>query len=159
MKSNKAMGMIQLFIVTVLIIAIVSIGVYFIRMKYYETRSQTVKTDMLQIQWKIKDYIDKQTLKGEEKNYPGTKLSEIKENLIIQDFKNKNIIKEEELDKFYVLEDKDLQTIEIEITNYEGSYFLINYDTYEIMVTQGCNYSGNETLYKLSDIEEKSKQK
>ena len=43
----------------------------------------------------------------------------------------------------------------LEITNYEGSYFLINYDTYEVIDTKGYNKSNDEVLYKLTDINKK----
>ena len=56
----------------------------------------------------LKDYIDKQTVKGEEKKYLGTKISEMQDNEIIKDFLAKNIISEEEYDKYYVLQDENL---------------------------------------------------
>ena len=115
---------------------VVALSVYFIRMQYHEARVETIKTDMLQVQWKVKDYIDKQIVKGEEKKYLGTKLSEMKEDL--------------------VLKDEDLATATLKITNYKDSYFIINYDTYEVLVSKGCKYSENEVLYKLSDIINKS---
>ena len=43
----------------------------------------------------------------------------------------------------------------LEITNYEGSYFLINYNTYEVIDTKGYNKSDDEILYKLTDINKK----
>lgn len=140
----------------VLIILVIIAGLYFVRKKYREVKAETIKTDMLQVQWKLKDYIDKQTVKGEEKKYLGTKISEMKENEIIKDFLAKNVISEEEYDKYYVLQDENLAEAGLEITNYEGSYFLINYDTYEIIDTNGYSKSDNETLYKLTDINKKN---
>ena len=152
MKCNNGMGIIKLIVMILFIVLIVSTTVYFVRMKYHETRIETIKTDMLQVQWKLKDYIDKQTVKGEEKHYLGTKLSEPSEDALINDFLSKNVLSEEDYDKYYVLKDEDLALAGLEITNYENSYFIINYETYEIVVTQGCEYSEDEVLYKLSDI-------
>lgn len=156
MKSNKGIGIIKLIIMILFIALIVATAVYFIRIKYYEARVETIKTDMLQVQWKVKDYIDKQVVKGEEKKYLGTKLNELKDDIVLKDFINKNILSEEDYDKYYVLKDENLALAGLEITNYEDSYFLINYETYEIIVTKGCKYSKTEISYKLSDIIAKS---
>lgn len=127
----------------------------FYTQKYREVKAETIRTDMLQVQWKLKDYIDKQTVKGEEKKYLGTKVSEMQDNEIIKDFLAKKIISEEEYDKYYVLQDENLAEAGLEITNYEGSYFLINYNTYEVIDTKGYNKSDDEVLYKLTDINKK----
>ncbi len=152
MKRNKGMGMIQLIVMILFIILIVATIVYFVRIQYHEARIETIKTDMLQVQWKIKDYIDKQTVKGEEKQYLGTKLSEMRNDSILQEFLSNNILSESEYEKYYVLKDENLATAGLEITNYQDSYFIINYETYEVIVSKGCKYSEKEILYKLSDI-------
>lgn len=152
MKKNKGMGMIQLIVMILFIILIVATIVYFVRIQYHEARIETIKTDMLQVQWKIKDYIDKQTVKGEEKQYLGTKLSEMRNDSILQEFLSNNILSESEYEKYYVLKDENLATAGLEITNYQDSYFIINYETYEVIVSKGCKYSEKEILYKLSDI-------
>ena len=152
MKRNKGMGMIQLIVMILFIILIVATIVYFVRIQYHEARIETIKTDMLQVQWKIKDYIDKQTVKGEEQQYLGTKLSEMRNDSILKEFLSNNILSESEYEKYYVLKDENLATAGLEITNYQDSYFIINYETYEVIVSKGCKYSEKEILYKLSDI-------
>ena len=92
MKKNNGMGIIKLILMVVLIVVVVATAVYFTRKKYREVKAETIRTDMLQVQWKLKDYIDKQTVKGEEKKYLGTKISEMQDNEIIKDFLVKNII-------------------------------------------------------------------
>lgn len=159
MKSNNGMGVIQLIISIVMIAIIVALGVYYVRMKYDQAKVQTAKTDMLLVEWKAKDAIEKQTVKGEEKTYIGTKVSEMKEDTLIKEFLSKNIISEEEYENYYVLTDEDLEKLGLELSNYENSFFLINYDNYEIITTKGCEYEKEETLYKLSDILEKEGEK
>ena len=78
---------------------------------------------------------------------------------IINEFLKENVLQEDEYDKFYVLKDEDMQKAELQITNYEGSYFLVNYDDYEIVVTKGFEYNKDEKLYKLSEIEKKTESK
>ena len=156
MKNNNGMGIIQLMIIIIVIVFIIATSIHFVKKQYNEVRAQTIKTDMLQVQWKLKDYMNKQTVNGEEKQYLGTKISEITDDILISDFLTKNIISEEEYEKYYVLKDEDLSKAKLEITNYKDSYYLINYETYEVIVTQGCKYSKDEILYKLSDIENRT---
>ena len=65
----------------------------------------------------------------------------------------KNIITSEECEKYYVLKDENLQELSLEITNEEQSYYIVNYDTLEIIITKGCEYEEGKTLYKYSEIE------
>ena len=156
MKSQKGMGLIQLAIFVVIIIFIVSMIVYFVRLQYNKVQIDTVKTDMLQVQWKIKDYIDTQTVNSDEITYLGTKLSENLQDAILANLINSNVIPESEYEKYYVLKDADLSAAGLGITNYKESYFLVNYDNYEIIISKGCEISDDETLYKLSDIEKRT---
>ena len=156
MRNEKGMGLIQLIVFVVLIILIVAMSVYFIRMQYNEVRVETIKTDMLQVQWKLKDYIDTQTVNGDEIQYLGSKVSDNLQDTLLSKVISNNVIPESEYEKYYILKDADLATAGLEITNYEESYFLINYETYEVIVTQGCNISDDEILYKLSDIESRT---
>ena len=125
MKKNNGMGIIKLILMVVLIVVVVATAVYFTRKKYREVKAETIRTDMLQVQWKLKDYIDKQTVKGEEKKYLGTKISEMQDNEIIKDFLVKNIISEEEYDKYYVLQDENLAEAGLEITNNPATFHIL----------------------------------
>lgn len=66
----------------------------------------------------------------------------------INEFKNTQNITEEEYKKYYVLTDKNLEELKIDVKNEEKSYYLINYETNEVIITKG--YEGK---YKLSEIE------
>ena len=92
MKRSQGMGMIKLIVMILFIVLIVSSIIYFVRMEYHAARIETIKTDMLQVQWKIKDYIDKQTVRGEETKYLGTKLSEMRSSDLLQELFNGNVV-------------------------------------------------------------------
>ena len=100
--------------------------------------------------------MDNQTVKKEENKYLGVKVSEAKDDALINDFLKNNVLQENEYDKFYILKDEELQKAGLKITNYEGSYFLVNYDNYEIIITKGFQYNKDEMLYKLSEVEKKT---
>lgn len=154
MKNNRGIGIISLLIIIVISVIILGIGVNFGLQKYKEAQIKTLNTDMLLVEWKLKAYIDGQKAEGKtEITYLGTKVSELKENVLIKDFLSKNIIPENEYDKYYVLNDEDMKNAGLEITNYEDSYYLINYETYEVIITKGCKMLSGNILYKLSDIE------
>ncbi len=71
---------------------------------------------------------------------------------IVNNFKNTGIITEEEYAKYYVLTDKNLEDLKIKVKNEKNSYYLINYETNEVIITKG--YEGK---YKISQIEEENK--
>ena len=153
MKSDKGMGYIPVIIIIIVVAILVAAGVYFIRIKLNEEKIETLKTNMLLIQWKARNYVDTKKAAKEEVTYVGTKVSEIQDNSLISEWLEKDVITEEEYEKYYVLNDEDLKSLSSEVLNEEGSYYLVNYDTYEIVITKGCYYNEDEILYKLSDIE------
>ncbi len=73
---------------------------------------------------------------------------------IIDEFKERKAISEEDYKKYYVLTDKNLEELKLDVRNEEGSYYLINYEANEVIITKG--YEGK---YKLSEIEEARKEK
>lgn len=153
LKSNKAMSHIQLLLLICVIVAIVISGIYIVKSKMNEEYIETIKTNMLLIQWKIKDLVEINTASGKEMTYIGTKLTDMSDSDELKDVMGKNIISSESYDKYYVLKDEDLKSLELEITNEKNSYYIVNYETGEILISKGCSYKKDELLYKLSDIE------
>lgn len=152
MKNSKGMGLIKLILMIIFIVFVIGTSFYLVKRQYHKVRVETIKTDMLQVQWKMKDYIDQQTVKGEEKKYLGTKISEITEDILLKPVFENNVVPEAEYEKYYALKDENLAEAGLEITNYPDSYFLINYETYEVIVTKGCKYNKEKVFYKLSEI-------
>jgi len=151
-RNEKGMGYIQVVLIMVLIILLVASGIYFVRVNLNERYIETIKTNMLLIQWKIKNYTGTKTVSGEETTNIGTKVSEMKDDAIVSKILEENVINNDEYEKYYVLKDSDLALLGTEITNEEDSYYIVNYETNEIIITKGCSYKNGEILYKLSDI-------
>lgn len=155
-KENKGMGYIQVVII-ILFVALLAAGTtYYIRMRINIEYNETIKTNMLLIEWKAKDLKDQKTAAKEEFEAIGTKLLEIQDNSLILEFQNKNIIEESEYEKYYVLKNEDLANLSLEFANEEEAYYLINYETMEIIFSKGCVYSEEKVLYKLSDMEKEN---
>ena len=87
MKNNKGMGIISLICIVIVIAIIAGTAVYFVRLKYNEARIETIKTDMLLVEWKLKSYVDSQTAdKVENINYLGKKLQDMQNDEIVKNF-------------------------------------------------------------------------
>lgn len=153
MESNSGMGFIKVIILTVIIAMFVAGGVYFARMQYNQARTKTIKTNMLLVEWKVKEYESKQKVEGKETEYIGTKVSEMQQDTNVKLLIEKGIIPSDAYDKYYVLLDSDLEKLTLEISNESNSYYIVNYETNDILITSGCKYSKDKVLYRLSDIE------
>ena len=115
--------------------------------RYFEKEKiQDIKSDMLSVQCMCRIYKENNMINKSDNKILGVKLSDCS-NDIINNFKSKNIIVPNEYDKYYVLSNEDLNTLKTNIEPKSDSYYLINYDTWEVITTQG--YKG---AYKLSDI-------
>lgn len=153
MKANSGMVHIKAIILMIIIAVFVAGGVYFVRMKYNEAKIQTIKTNLLLVQSKIKEYEGKQKVSGQEMTYIGTKVSQMSEDEIVKPILEKEVINSEDYEKYYVLNDEDLEKLNIPLSNDKCSYYIINYENYEVIITSGCTYNKDKTLYKLSEIQ------
>ena len=66
---------------------------------------------------------------------------------IIEEFKNLNIVSESDYDKYYVLEDGDLESLGLNFKNEKNARYLINYDAREVAIT--CGYQGQYLLSQM----------
>lgn len=82
--------------------------------------------------------------KKEEKNDPD-RVKGVAE--IIEEFKKLNIVSESDYDKYYVLEDVDLESLGLDFRNEKNARYLINYDTREVAIT--CGYEGQYLLSQM----------
>lgn len=170
--SKKKNALLQVIIYIVILLLIIFAILFFVKHVLTNDENQTIKADMISIQCMAKVYkgernvnsnISNETSENSGKNnndttnlanetaekkdeFVGEKLSTCN-NKIINEFKNKKIIDESEYEKYYVLNDYDLQNLKAYVKNQPNSYYLINYDNYEVIITKG--YNG---YYKLSDI-------
>lgn len=82
--------------------------------------------------------------KKEEKNDPD-RVKGVAE--IVEEFKKLNIVSESDYDKYYVLEDVDLESLGLDFRNEKNARYLINYDTREVAIT--CGYEGKYLLSQM----------
>ena len=88
--------------------------------------------------------VTQQEVKKDEKEDPNKEktLDEI-----VNDFKKLNVIPESDYDKYYALEDADLEFFGLNFKNEKNARYLINYDTREVGIT--CGYQGQYLLSQM----------
>ncbi len=66
---------------------------------------------------------------------------------IVEEFKKLNIISESDYDKYYVLENENLEALGLSFKNEKNARYIINYDTREVAIT--CGYQGQYLLSQM----------
>jgi len=154
MKSEKGMTFLMLIILIIIIVVISIIAIFFVWQNYEKEEFESIRTDMLLIQGKIKVLEESSVAKKDESIKKGTKLNEMEEDNNIKMLLDKQIISKEEenYDNYYILNKDNLNEIGLNsIKVKEGNYIIVNYKTDEIIYTQGITIDNNQ-YYKLSEI-------
>ena len=164
MNNEDGITLTQVLILLVIILVICAISTYIFN-QHIKTEGETsIKANMLVIQGKCnvsKEKADivstqeqtnttgnKVEIAEEESKIYGQKISEIKDSdEIIKAFLPLGILNESEYDSYYALSDSDLQSLKVDFINEKGAYYLVNYDTGEVIYTLGI-----DDIYKLSDM-------
>lgn len=147
MKSQKGITLIMLVITIIVLIIITSVTVYTGTGVIKRANLQTLNTNMLLLQAKIKTIAEESRFNKNESNLKGKKLSEITDNNKITQLINENII--ENAEQYYLLSQEDLNSMGLEKVKVEEGY-LVNYDTEEVIYLKGFEANGG-TYYKLSE--------
>lgn len=142
-----------LFIIFI-IIAIILAGIYFFKKEYDIEQFETIKTDMLLIEAKTKIVAEKVRIKEENASYIGKKLEEVGERTDIKELQDKEIIDLNSKDKnYYILEKSHLDDLGLTTIKVEEGYYIVEYNSNEIIYSKGVENKEGERLYKLSDIQ------
>lgn len=155
MKSEKGMTLITTAVLVVVIAALVFAVVYYARIAIAKEGLESLKTDMLLVQAKVKKIAGEYTLEQKEELLKGTKIEDMAENETIQNFLEKEIINiEEENKKYYVLDKQNLEELELEkVKLEENSYYIVDYTSNEVYYTKGVEYADGNTYYDMKEIE------
>lgn len=148
MKKELGLNMIGVVIVICIIIAVVAITILKVRHSIKTEDVKEIKANMLLVQGATKVAKQNSVAKKTEELLVGTKLNQVENDEIIDNFKSMNIIEESQYEKYYRLRNEDLVKLNLSLENEEGAYYLVNYDENEVIITSGINGK-----YKLSDME------
>ncbi len=145
MNNKNGDSIIWLIIGVVLIIAIVIFGSRLFKEELKKENDEDIKTQMLQVQAKAKVIFEKYHVD----NNNGLKGTQMTQDEMDEKFNAT------EAEKYYkwnqeILNEIGLSDIQLE----EGEYFLVNYETEEVIYSLGLTTKEDETYYKLSEIKE-----
>ena len=142
-----------LFFIGVIIAIIYGVG-YFLKNEYDDEQFETIKTNMLVIEAKTKMVAEKIKMKEKDAVYIGKKVEEEKDDEDIKKLQENGIINLEEKNNiYYILRKNDLEELGLTTVNLEGGYYIVEYNSNEIIYTKGVKDKSGNLLYKLSDME------
>ena len=159
MKSQKGMGHLMLIICIAIILVFIIGIIYLVRETIKKEKVETYQTNMLLIQGKVKVISNEATIQKNEELLKGRKVAEAIEEEQIKKLLENNIISQEEtsFSKYYILEQEHLDEIGLDNIKLKEGYFIVNYDTDEIIYSNGIKV-GKDIYYKLSELENLNKQ-
>lgn len=157
MKSRKSL--LATYIKIIIVILLIAAGIYAVyrlaHKSYNEAEFETIKTDMLSIQVQTETVAQKVEIKEKGAKYIGTKIDDKLEDEKVQNLINNNIIDvESKKSNLYCLDNSNLE--ELGLSNIKvDSFYIVDYKQNEVIYVDGIQNSNGETVYKLSDMNEK----
>ena len=153
MKKSGIAGYIRLLIAIIVIIIVTITGFKHINKIFKNEDVKNFESDLLLVQAKV-ELIKGNNIMDKDKNpLRGIQVSQLPEEINIQDVFNKGLITEEEKEKYYFLDEEALNQIGLKsfYKKYEGK-FIVNYDTYEVIYTKGYQNENGLYVYKVSEL-------
>lgn len=155
MQNQKGMSQIVL-IISIVIITLATI--YIVNIVKEQLNKKTVEdyeTDMLMIQSKVKILDEEVNMKKDEIELEGKNILENLEQEKIKQILDKKLISQEEenFEKYYILENEDLEKIGLSNIKLKKGFYIVNYTTDEVIYSEGIS-DGKNIYYKLSEIKE-----
>ncbi len=147
MKDEKGLGIIAIIFIIVIIAGLIGASVYWINKNIDDEKNEDIKANMLLIQGATRVLKQNSIVQKNTDMFVGTKISDMPDDELINNFKSLNIIQEADYGKYYCLNNENLKQLNLDIENEEGSYYLVDYDDDIIIITKG--YEGK---YKISEI-------
>lgn len=155
MENNKGITMISLAIIVLIMILLASVTAYEANGLVAIARVQSVTTDLLLIQAKVRIINEKIVFESDEleksKLYVGTKL--IEGDNVLETMREKSIVTDNDIDNnsYYVLSKEDLVNMGLDSLNPDDGY-VVNYETEEVIYVKGVKNTEGKYLYKLSEM-------
>ena len=114
--------------------------------------SHNASTSLLLAQAKQKVISEKAIINNDKSGYIGEKLKD-STNPIIEEFKKLEVIKEDDVnyDSYFIWNQQILDDLDVNVKLGKDEYYIVNYETNEVITTKGVKIKENDKLYyKLS---------
>ncbi|MBR1653367.1 MAG: hypothetical protein IJ690_00215 [Clostridia bacterium] len=154
MRHEEGKSSIKLIIAMIVIVILVILGVRYTIKFINSEKVKNFQYDMLLVKNKTEIYNAKHTLNKDENPLLGYQLTQLPEDININEFKDKHVISDEEYEKYYLLDSASLEKMDLsELANKYQGYFIVNYENYEVIYTEGYENKNGMWCYKISDLE------
>ena len=156
MRQEEGKGSIKLIIAIVAIIVVGIFGFKYVKEFMNKESAKDLQADLLLIQNKVEIVKGNYSMNKVENPLKGYQLTQLPENIDIKAFLEKEVITQVEYEKYYLLDSVSLEQMSLQelIGKYPG-YFIVNYDDYEVVYTEGYENENGLWCYKISDLNKK----
>lgn len=156
-REKKGITLTALVLTVMIILILTSVSVYTATHLIREANLQSVNTNMLQIQIKIKAIQEKVEFGNDEgEEYVGEKLSDTEATELINKVNSTYVVIDEynaETDKYYKLTNEDLVKLGLQALQEKEEYiYVVNYRSNEVIFTKGFKAEDKKLHYALSDM-------
>lgn len=143
-----------LAIVITIIIGVYSIHYVLIKMKSEEV--ETLKTNLLLIQSKVKLIYDDYQMDKKDENLKGIKMQSNTENELVKEVLEKKLIdeNEENYEWFYILNKDMMDELGIKEFVKEDNYIIVNYVSKEVVLEKPYIDENGKEYYRLTQLKE-----
>lgn len=153
-KNHKGITIISLVIIVLVMVLLASVTAYEANDLISMTKKQSIETNLLLIQAKVRIINEKVVFeKDEEKKKEllvGTKLSD--KTQVLNSLKEKRVLSSDESgEDYYLLSQEDLNNMGLD-TLKEVDAYVVNYNTEEIIYVNGIMMDDGVYVYKLSEM-------
>lgn len=153
MRQEDGKGTVKLVLIIFLIIVVVFFLARYVINIVKKEQVKSIQADILLVQAKVEIVKGKYNMNKDENPLKGVKMSERTDEFQLGIFLSKNVIAEDEFDKYYILNSTSLEEMDLKqlVGKYPG-YFIVNYDDFEVIYTDGYENEHGLWCYKLSDL-------
>ena len=143
MEKQKGASIVIWIIGVILLAIVIVIAIHFMQEEINKNQQEDIKTEMLQVQAKAKIVLEKYNVD----NNNGLKGQKMEDKTLQEKYGI------EQIENYYKWTKEILAELGLQETLLqEGEYYLVNYDTEEVIYSQGYKAENGEIYYKLSEI-------
>ncbi len=143
MEKQKGASIVIWIIGVILLAIVIVIAIHFMQEEINKNQQEDIKTEMLQVQAKAKIVLEKYNVD----NNNGLKGQKMEDKTLQEKYGI------EQIENYYKWTKEILAELGLQETILqEGEYYLVNYDTEEVIYSQGYKAENGEIYYKLSEI-------
>ena len=143
MEKQKGASIVIWIIGVILLAIVIVIAIHFMQEEINKNQQEDIKTEMLQVQAKAKIVLEKYNVD----NNNGLKGQKMEDKTLQEKYGI------EQIENYYKWTKEILAELGLQETILqEGEYYLVNYDTEEVIYSQGYKAENGEIYYKVSEI-------